>query len=218
MSGYSASVAVCGLWLVALLVGCTRTDPTPDAKAATLVKGRLVRDASLISLVGKSIISTTIAVGNSAEKALLTNPNSTTLLRPTDIGGYSRSEYTVIGMVERVSINQQLNSKVFKWTPTGRKIVMVAMFSELIKVAGDTISNPQAIVWLWTLPPGKMDTGEASFSQGYSPQYINGKFILDKPTTAKITEKPHVWAVWTWDDKAINIIAASRELPLQMTR
>lgn len=211
MSSHSALVAIAGTLIIMLLAGCTTRsdDPSPEASSATLLKGQYVRDASLISYIGKSIVSTTITVGNGAENQLLTNPKFASLQRPTNLGSYSNGSYT--GMIDTISLSV-LNDKVFTWTPTGRKVVMVAIFNDLIKVAGDTIANPQNIVWLWALPKGEKDPGKVRYRDGYKPHYVNGKFALNTPEL--LTIKPHVWAVWTWDDKAINIVASSRELPL----
>jgi hypothetical protein len=198
------------IWLsIAWLISACNTRPDDVLPASyTLVKGTTLNAAALISQGMKEF--TGISTNTSQDKAL----SDLKTARPTQIKNYLNTQIypqSIIAQVRNLDVPQY----TFSWNPTNKKVIMLALFKQVIQVADNQISNPQDIVWLWTPPIGTTDPGKVSFSSGKMALYENGKFdLVDVPKTNALPLGMYVWAVWVWDDKAINIMASSRELPI----
>lgn len=198
------------LKMLLVLSACnTRSDDVAPA-SYPLKKGEQLNTPILISDGFQNFTGITVNTGQ--DKLLATLKTN----RPLLITDYLNSKLYNSGIIETVKLDFLLQH-TFTWNSTNRKVMMVALFRQVIKVADNRIANPEDIVWLWTPSAGASDSGKASFSNGKMATYKDGKFSLAPiPKTEPLKPDIYVWAVWAWDDKAVSIVAASRELPFRV--
>lgn len=132
--------------------------------------------------------------------------------RPASISDYNPK------VVEPI-VQNGLPAHVFQWQNTGQPVMMVAVFREVVRVDATTneISNKEALVWLWTPLKGSIDPGQITFKEGKTAAWNKetNTYVLSSPAMTLATGY-YVWCVLAWDKQGINIIAASRELPINI--
>jgi hypothetical protein len=158
---------------------------------------------------------TPITVGNESDNLLASR--YPTLPRPTRIVDYG--QYSLA--VDTISA-QKLLGHEFTWKPTDSKIVMVAIFQNVITVGNNEIANRYDLVWLWTNPDGTTDPGRTKYADGRAVtnwDKVTDEYSFSSPIllTASKTKQPnYVWCVLAWDKQGYAIRYASRELPLSI--
>lgn len=202
------------LGIIGLLAQCQVVPDDEIPPALKLTKGSLLSDP-VVQTAPTNV--TIITVNNTYDKLLLARYGS--IKRPTRLFDYRQFD----SAWERISA-QKLADHEFSWQPTGAKIMMVAIFQNVVQV--DTIKNEilnkEDLVWLWTPPKGTSDPGTARFSDGKVAQWDKTKneYIFDTavslPNTANLPN--YVWCILAWDNQGYAIRQASRELPLLITR
>lgn len=157
----------------------------------------------------------TITVGNIYDIRLynthLDKP-SPKLVRPTSMIKYDLS------YVEEI-YSTELSKHTFRWKSTGLKNVMVCIFKNVISVEPKTneIRNKEDLVWLWTPPQGITDPGSTTFSEGQLSSWNKETLRYELSTSENsLPNKYYIWCILAWDKQGINIVAASRELPLRV--
>lgn len=202
--------------LTGLLIQCqvVPDDEIPPALRFTKVKGSLIGDP-VVQTAPTNV--TVITVNNGYDKLL--SGRYGPMQRPTKLFDYRRFD----SAWERISA-QQLADHEFNWQPTDAKIMMVAIFQNVVQV--DTINNEilnkEDLVWLWTPPDGTSDPGTARFVDGKSAKWdkATNEYVFDTavslPATANLPN--YVWCVLAWDRQGYAIRQASRELPLLITK
>ena len=195
--------------LIALFGQCTQADVDVIPSALTLKKGTALRDPVVETDPQKISI---IAVNNSYDKLLATAPVSQT--RPLTISGYDSK--TLNSIVQPIAVSA-IQQNEFKWVATGLTNVMVCVFKNVVTVDSkiNEISNKADLVWLWTPPKGSIDPGTVTFKEGNTAQFLNNQYTLSPPV---LNPGYYVWCVLTWDKQGINIVAASRELPIFISK
>jgi hypothetical protein len=190
--------------LISVITSCSLRNDDILPATYPLSKGERLKNAALISVGTKEII---INTNDNIEQELRFNEK----IRPKVVTDYSNLGLKSISQ----KTTKDLTFLSFSWQPTNYKKIMVAIFDDVIKVENNEISNKSAIKWLWT---SQSDKGSVLINEGKISTFQNDKFILSEIPKTGFTLKSgsYVWCVWAWDDKGLNIIASSKEIPFKV--
>lgn len=192
--------------LIIFFARCEKAEIDQVPPALTLKKGTAFIDPVVQTA---PLPLKTIMINSSYDKLLTTfSPGQN---RPLFINGYENKNLT--GIVQPI-MAASLQKNEFKWESTGAQNVMVCLFKNVVSVdpKANEIANKADLVWLWTPPTGSTDPGMVRFEQGQKAEFINNQYNLSAATP--LATGYYVWCVLAWDKQGINIIAASRELPI----
>ncbi len=193
--------------LTALLVQCVEADVDRIPFELTLKKGPLYTDPVVQTSPTQVMVIPTL------KNPFETRMNSFTATpRPTTTSAYS------VSVVQPIS-QTALSGHVFQWQSTKQPVMMVALFNQVVEVDTKTneISNKEALIWLWTPTKGSIDPGQIAYLNGQMASWNKETKTFDLSSPAKMPAIGYyVWCVIAWDKQAINIIAASRELPIRI--
>lgn len=194
--------------LVSLLTQCQIIPDEEVQPALTLRKGMKFSDP----VVQTDPMPVTLIEVNNRSDVLLASSDYRAQIRPDAIINYGQYQ----SLVEVIS-SQKLMDHEFTWKSTGEKIVMVAIFRNVIRVGKNEIFNKEDLVWLWTNTRGTTDPGRAKYSDGKKADWdkTTNNYALSLATPLPSGKQPYyVWCVLVWDRQGYAIRQASRELPL----
>jgi hypothetical protein len=191
--------------LIALLCQCTidTIDKLPS-ELLTLSKGQYLADP--VVQTAPISVSTIVALKNIYDTRMAPQFK---VERPKTTSAYNGT------LVESISL-ADLPNHAFQWRSTKQSVMMVALFNQTVQVSTNEISNKEALVWFWVPPKGSIDPGVITYKDGQRVIWDTAteKYI---PESQPLNTARYVWCVLAWDKQGINIIAASRELPIQIT-
>lgn len=203
-------------WVLALaLLGCEAKEISPIAlRQGTLLGEPVFNAPGEVQPIDVPTYTYRVNTGPNAytvtvraDSLLRLNPKTP---RPKDMDGYVR-----LKLLDAVN-----NRPVFRWKPTGQKLVAVAIFSNPVFIDNNLIVNSAAAVWRWdsSFPTGK--DGEVSYNDGQRMQGVDDTqkpiYVKGNVPAALPAGNLYVWCVWAWDDAGINIRYSSRELPIRV--
>lgn len=193
--------------LITLFGRCEKATIDEIPPVLTLVKGTKLSDP-VVQTTPQSL--STIIVNNRND--ILLARASTKLVRPTSVAEYAKAFQPFLDS----ATVKMLPNYEFKWVATEARNVMVCIFKNVVSVDSKTneIVNKADLVWLSTPPRGSTDPGKVIYQDGQTAEWTSGKYTLTK--AVPLPTGYYVWCVLAWDKQGINIIAASRELPINI--
>ena len=111
-----------------------------------------------------------------------------------------------------LEITPKSNTPSFAWRTTGSKFVVLTIFGDKIDLRGETVANPQDVVWTWHSGIGKGRGGNVSFSDGVDVR--NGEISSPATATSLAPNSIYYIAIWGYDD-AYNLMYSSKEYKYQ---
>ena len=201
------------LCLAVTLFRCNLPSGDVLPKPASLSKGEKLKDAALVTDVSNNSF-VTINAKNEWDSLIKMDSKS----RPLSIAGYS----PYIAKSKEFSALSASGSLQFDWESTSSKMVIVAVFKNVINVSKNEIANQRDIVWLWTNGKNEADVGSIKFSQGRFISYDDkGSILVPGDPPGKTIGLPvgiYVWCIWTFDRYGVNVASSSREIPFRITK
>lgn len=192
--------------LIALFSQCSKANIDAIPRVQTLKKGKVYTDPVVQTFPNN--LTPIDAVKNSYHDTM---NQFKTRVRPA-----KPSSYTV-SVVEPI-VQKELLNHPFQWQSTNQPVMMVALFNQVVEVDTVTneIRNKEALVWLYTPPKGSTDPGKVIYQNGQTAVWNKTTSVFDLSPAKILDPAYYVWCVLAWDKQGINIIAASRELPIQI--
>ncbi len=116
------------------------------------------------------------------------------------------NETTIINLIAPAAGVQILSQTPdFRWNPTNKTLVLIAVFSAPITIQKGKINNISDIIWLWHSGLNDVTEGNIQYQDGVSNYETNAPPLpLDRGRT-------YYWACWGWDDQGISITHSSSQ-------